>query len=83
MAVPNLDIFSAEELAEIQTQAKAEYLERISGKITTGSKNGRSYGLQTMSMADLNMLLDALARKLGFTKAGRVRVNLNPGGYRR
>lgn len=80
MSVPNLNIFTPAELAEVQTAAKAEYLARISGKITSGSKNGKSYGLATMTMSDLNALLDALAAKLGKGKTGVRRINFNTGG---
>ena len=79
MSVPNLNIFTASELADLQAAAKAEYLARISGKITSGSKNGKSYGLATMSMTDLNALLDSLAARLGKGRPAKRRINFNTG----
>lgn len=92
MATPvlNLGIYTPEELANIMTLAKAEYLRVLSGRITQGSSAAQSYGLTVMSVEDLVRLLNALGEQLGLDATeDRIRPNFNrhgsvgPWGYGR
>lgn len=81
MAIPNLSIYSAAEIAELSAAVKAERLRRITGgAITQGNKNGRGYSVELMSEAELSNLENALARRLGTGGAFKRRINFNTRG---
>lgn len=64
---PILDpsIYSAAEQQTMLDAAKAEYLKRMTGRVTQGSSAAQSYGMTTMSVDDLVRLMNALASALG------------------
>lgn len=73
MSVPNLSIYNPEQLAALKDAVIAERMRRLTGgAIMSGSKNGKSFSVQTASEQELNNLEDALAIRLG-KKAPQVR----------
>ena len=80
MATPVLDlgIFTPTELEALMVAAKAEYLRALAGRMIQGSSAAQSYGLTTMSIADLVSLLNALGAELGIGAIEqRARPNFN------
>lgn len=79
MATPVLDlgIFTPTELAALLVAAKAEYMRALAGRMIQGSSAAQSYGLTTMSIADLVSLLNAINAELGNGNEQRVRPNFN------
>lgn len=80
MATPVLDvgIFTPTELQALFVAAKAEYLRALAGRMVQGSSAAQSYGLTTMSIADLVSLLNAIGAELGIgANEIRVRPNFN------
>lgn len=47
------------------TAAKAEYLKRMTGRVTQGSSAAQSYGMTTMSVDDLIRLMNGIGAALG------------------
>lgn len=87
MASPVLDlsIYSPSELQTMLTAAKAEYLKRMTGRVTQGSSAAQSYGMTTMSVDDLVRLMNGISAALGLDASLNVRVqpnfNTQPPGY--
>lgn len=79
MASPVLDlsIYSPSELQSLLTAAKAEYLKRMTGRVTQGSSAAQSYGMTTMSVDDLVRLMNGLSAALGLDASLNVRVQPN------
>jgi hypothetical protein len=83
MANPVLDFgaFSAPEKQTLLTTAKAEYVKRITGRVTQGSSAAQSYGLNLMEVGDLIRLINGLSADLGLnTVETRVAPNFNRTG---
>lgn len=80
MATPTLNFgaYTPTELAALLTAAKAEYLRALGGRIQQGSSAAQSYGLTTMTVADLVNLINGLTAELGLdTTNTRVSPNFN------
>lgn len=79
MASPVLDlsIYSPTELQTLLTAAKAEYLKRMTGRVTQGSSAAQSYGMTTMSVDDLIRLMNGISTALGLDASLNVRVQPN------
>jgi hypothetical protein len=79
MASPVLDlsIYSPTELQEMLTAAKAEYLKRMTGRVTQGSSAAQSYGMTTMTVDDLVRLMNGISAALGLDSSLNVRVQPN------
>ncbi len=79
MASPVLDlsIYSPAELASLLAAAKAEYLKRMTGRVTQGASAAQSYGMTTMTVDDLVRLMNGLAAALGLDDSLNVRVQPN------
>lgn len=77
MASFDLSIFDPKELRLLQKSVKEELFSRVTGKINSGSKNGRSYGIHLMSQSELNSLSVSLAKRLGKAKQQVRRINFN------
>ena len=78
--------FTAPEKLALLTAAKAEYTQRITGRINSASSANQSYGFVQMTTEDLINLINGLAAQLGLTDVEtRVRPNFNNrgawGGY--
>jgi hypothetical protein len=77
-SIPNLDAFSTAELQALLTAAKLEILQRLTGRVQSGSSTGQSYSMNQYSTADLNRLVNALTSQLGLdTSMTFVRPNFN------
>lgn len=76
MASPVLDlsIYSPTELQSLLTAAKAEYLKRMTGRVTQGSSAAQSYGMTTMTIDDLVRLMNGISAALGLDASLNVRV---------
>jgi hypothetical protein len=82
MASPVLDvgIYSRTEQQTMLTAAKAEYLKRMTGRVTQGASAAQSYGMTVMTTDDLIRLMNGLASALGLDNvAVTVSPNFNPG----
>lgn len=80
MATPTLNFgaYTPTELTALLDAAKAEYLRALGGRIQQGSSAAQSYGLLTMSIADLINLINGLTAELGLdTTNTRVSPNFN------
>lgn len=78
MPFPNLDSYSSAQLTELQGLVFELRKKRLMGEdVNTGSKNGKSYGIYSMSDAELNRLEDGIARKLNPRRNARARMNFN------
>lgn len=82
--VPNLDLYSPTQLQELKDAVIAERMRRLTGgTVTSGSKNGKSYGVLVMSNEELSMLEEQIAKKLGLRKSPQKRrINFNHCGLR-
>lgn len=78
MSVPNLAIYNHEQLLALKDAVIAERLRRVSGgTVMSGSKNGKSFSVQTASEQELNNLEDALAKRLGKSAPQVRRIDLS------
>ena len=78
MPFPNLDSYTPAQLTELQGLIFDLRKRRLLGEdVNTGSKNGKSYGIYSMSDAELSRLEDSLARKLNPRRNARARINFN------
>lgn len=82
MAIPVLDFgsFNVVEKQSLLTAAKAEYVKRLTGRVSQGSSAAQSYGLTLMEVGDLIRLINGLTADLGLQNVEtRVHPNFNLG----
>lgn len=75
--VLDLSIYSPTELQSMLTAAKAEYLKRMTGRVTQGASAAQSYGMTTMSVDDLVRLMNGISAALGLDASLIVKVQPN------
>lgn len=77
-ATLDFGVFSSAEKQALLTAAKAEYLQRMTGRITSASSANQSYGFTQMTVDELTRLINGLTADLGLqTVNARVRPNFN------
>jgi len=82
MANPVLDFgaFTTAEKTDLLKQVKAEYVKRLTGRVSQGSSAAQSYGLNLMEVGDLIRLINGLTMDLGLqTVEVRAAPNFNQG----
>ena len=80
MQFPNLNFYNTAQLTALKDAVIAERLRRVTGgTITQGSKNGKSFSIETCSEEELSKLENALAKKLGLAGPNKRRINFNNG----
>lgn len=72
--VLDLSIYDRTELSSMLTAGKAEYLKRMTGRVTQGASAAQSYGMTTMTVDDLVRLLNGISAALGLDAGLAVRV---------
>ena len=82
MANPVLDFgsFTTAEKTALLAAAKVEYIKRLTGRVSQGSRAAQSYGLNLMEVGDLIRLINGLTADLGIQAVEtRVRPVFNQG----
>lgn len=76
----NLSAFSPAEQRSLLTACKTEVLKRLTGRVSTGSSTGQSFGVELYDTDALNRLINALTLSLGLDNEQTfVRPNFNRG----
>lgn len=80
--MPDLSIYSPAELQELRTLVFEERKRRLSGQqVTSGSKNGKSYGVTVMTDAELSAFENGIAARLGLRRNNRARMDFSRRSY--
>ncbi len=80
-SVPNLSSFSPAQLQALLAAAQAEILQRLTGRVQSGSSAGQNFAMNQYTTDELNRLVNALTSQLGLdTEMTFVRPNFAGAG---